>query len=112
MQSMFAPIAYLTFLRSGRPGHRHFSLPQSSSASTVCPAPNRAKRHFLDRRNIPRVNPETGVDGSNCSGLAGNLGARCRDIRELLDAVADGTASIAGGNSAGAITVISDRKRT
>src|SRR5215813_11253332 len=42
------------------PPLEQLSLPQLSVFS-----PNRAKRHFLDRRNIPRMNPETGVDGSN-----------------------------------------------
>jgi hypothetical protein len=42
------------------PPLEQLSLPHLSVFS-----PNRAKRHFLDRRNIPRMNPETGVDGSN-----------------------------------------------
>ena len=44
------------------PPLEQLSLPQLSVFS-----PNRAKRHFLDRRDIPRMNPETGVDAASDS---------------------------------------------
>jgi hypothetical protein len=59
--SIVVIVALVTLRKISNSASLIVCLALSFSASTVCPAPNRAKHHFLDRQNIPRMNPESGA---------------------------------------------------